>query len=102
MVLKFHAAFLPVTLAANHDERGEETDCFEIPAKFFSVPNLPVLGFEGFTASGLGINFDKALAASRFGCVGHRRIPFLKDLAMQTECTTKLSVQSRQEEMPKC
>jgi hypothetical protein len=77
-VLKFHAAFHGITLSANYDERSEKADYLEFPAQFFSVPDLPVLGFKSHSSSRLGIDFAEALTASRFSGVVHRAFPFLR------------------------
>jgi hypothetical protein len=42
-------------------EGCHETDHFKVLAQFLGVPNLPVLGFESFTTSGLGIDFGEPL-----------------------------------------
>lgn len=69
LVLKFQSALSTVAFSAHHDEWGYEADHFKVLAQFFGVPDLPVLGFKGFTAAGLGIDFDDTLTAGGFGGV---------------------------------
>jgi len=87
LMLKFQGAFSPITAPAHHDERGKKADHFEIPAQFLRVPDLPMLGFERFTAAGLGIDFHEALATKGFGWVGHGD---LLGVGFPWRCTTKL------------
>jgi hypothetical protein len=62
-VLKFQTSFSPVTFPANDHERGHEADYFKVLTQFLGVPNLPVLGFESFTATRLSIDFGETLTA---------------------------------------
>jgi hypothetical protein len=77
IVLELQAPLLTVAKAANNDERSHETDGFKVIPQLVGVPDLPVLGFEGFSAAGLGIDFRQTLAASGFGGIGHLASPWL-------------------------
>ena len=69
--------FMPIAEAANDDEGSHEANGFEFVPKLVGVPDLSVLGFEGFTAAGLGVDFSQTLTASRFGGIGHLASPWL-------------------------
>src|SRR5579884_788224 len=72
LVLEFEASFLAVRAATNDNQRGGEADHLEIPAKFVGVPDLAVLGFKGFSASRLGIQFDQPATPDVLGGVVQR------------------------------
>ena len=70
-VLELETSFESVAFSSDHDEGSHKADHFEVFAEFRCRPRLTVLGFECFSAAGLGIDFSKALTTERFGGVGH-------------------------------
>jgi hypothetical protein len=56
-MLELQASLHAVTLAADDDVRSQEADHFEMPTQFLGIPALPVMGFEGVSASRLDVDF---------------------------------------------
>jgi hypothetical protein len=72
MVLELQASLHAVDFTADHHEGRKKPDHFKVLAQFLGVPNLSVLGFQGFSAAGLGVDLNDSLATIWFGGVGHR------------------------------
>ena len=78
-MLEEQAPLLPVRLAADDDERCQETFHGEVPAEFLGVPHPPVLHFQCIPAARLGIDFRQLQAADglqfrRCSCVAPREV----------------------------
>jgi hypothetical protein len=76
-VQELQAALLAIALSVHHHIRSHEADHFEILTEFFGVPDLATLGFEGLTATGLGVDFSETLAPKGFGGVEHLWSPWV-------------------------
>jgi hypothetical protein len=74
-VLELHTPPHTVALTLHNDERRKESFHVEVPLKLGGAPHLTVLGFEGFTAARLGVDFGEFLSADVFGWIGHVEAP---------------------------
>jgi hypothetical protein len=65
-VLKFQAAHDAVGFALDNGIRGEESHDLIILGQLVGVPHPPILGFQLFPATRLGVDFDQSSSASFF------------------------------------
>jgi hypothetical protein len=80
-MLEFQASLHAIAFPPNHNVGGHEANDLKILAKLVCVPDLAVLGFEGFPAARFGVDLDKTFATYGFGWIGHKCLLLLDAFA---------------------
>lgn len=71
MMLKLQTPFRAIGSPPDYDKRSHEADDLEVVGELPGVPDVPILRFQGFPASGFQVDLGKVLAADRLCWVGH-------------------------------
>src|SRR5262245_43689174 len=78
VMLEGQRTFQAVRLAADNYKGSQEAIDFELVGKLLGVPDFAMLGFQNFSATGLGVDFDQHGSAYGFSWVGHGFSPGIR------------------------